>query len=187
MSTSDVYITIYWCSLDHLYTWYCCRSQHAVMRCCARICIRSTHPTQGHVLYHTGTDYTAPTGQHELRGRSYRSGPLSSLKYLDHHMEIHCGTKLAGKISPPPCATYYIYIYVLRSRYGVFTIPFIIFALLSSLPPSRNSDSGSHINSRLFSLPPHYGSCLAIFIARRFQLFLPSSTRVELCTAVMGA
>ena len=112
MSTSDVYITIYWCSLDHLYTWYCCRSQHAVMRCCARICIRSTHPTQGHVLYHTGTDYTAPTGQHELRGRSYRSGPLSSLKYLDHHMEIHCGTKLAGKISPPPCATYYIYIYM---------------------------------------------------------------------------
>ena len=27
--------------------------------------------------------------------------------------------------------------------------------------------------------PTHYGACLAFFIARRFQLFLPSSTRVE--------
>ena len=48
-----------------------------------------------------------------------------------------------------------------------------------SLPPSRNSDPGSH--SRLFSPPTHYGSYLASFFARRFQLFLPSSTRVELC------
>ena len=32
-----------------------------------------------------------------------------------------------------------------------------------SLPPSRNSDAGSH--SRLFS-PTHYGSCRAFFIAR---------------------
>ena len=36
-----------------------------------------------------------------------------------------------------------------------FSIPFIIFALLFSLPPSRNSDPGSH--SRLFSTPTHYG------------------------------
>ena len=46
--------------------------------------------------------------------------------------------------------------------YDVFTffsIPFIIFALLFSLPPSRNSDPGSH--SRPFPPPPHYGSCLA--------------------------
>ena len=47
-----------------------------------------------------------------------------------------------------------------------------------SLPPSGNSDRGSH--SRLFSPPTHYGSCLAFFIARRFQIFLPSSTRVQL-------
>ena len=33
-----------------------------------------------------------------------------------------------------------------------FPIPFIIFALLFSLPPSRNSDPGSH--SRLFSPLP---------------------------------
>ena len=46
-----------------------------------------------------------------------------------------------------------------------------------SLPPRRNSDPGSH--SRLFFHPPHYGSCLGIFIARRFQLFLPLWTRVE--------
>ena len=60
-----------------------------------------------------------------------------------------------------------------------FSIPFIIFALLFSLPPSRNSDPGSH--SRLFSTPTRYGSCLGFFIARRFQLFLPSSTRVVTC------
>ena len=64
-------------------------------------------------------------------------------------------------------------------------IPFIIFALLFSLPPSRNSDPGSH--GRLFSPPTHYGSCIAFFIARRFQLFLPSSIRVELCLPTLGA
>ena len=42
-----------------------------------------------------------------------------------------------------------------------FSIPFTSFALLFSLPPSRNSDPGSH--SRLFSPPTHYGSCLAFF------------------------
>ena len=48
-----------------------------------------------------------------------------------------------------------------------------------SLPPinSRNSDQESHI--RLFSPPPHY--------ARRFQPFLPSSTRVELRLPTLGA
>ena len=42
-----------------------------------------------------------------------------------------------------------------------FSVPFIFFALLFSLPPSRHSDLGSH--SRLFSPPIHYGSCLAFF------------------------
>ena len=42
----------------------------------------------------------------------------------------------------------------------LFSIPLIIFALLSSLPPSRNSDPGSH--SRLLSPPTHYGSCRAL-------------------------
>ena len=51
----------------------------------------------------------------------------------------------------------------------IFSIPFIIFALLYSLPPRRNSDPGSH--SRLFSPPTHYGSCVAFFFPRRFQLF----------------
>ena len=37
----------------------------------------------------------------------------------------------------------------------IFSIPFMIFALLFSLPPSRNSDHGSHIN--LFSPHPYYG------------------------------
>ena len=43
----------------------------------------------------------------------------------------------------------------------LFPIPFVVFALLFSLPPisSRNSDPGSH------SPPPPWGSCLA-FLSR---------------------
>ena len=36
-------------------------------------------------------------------------------------------------------------------------------------------------------LLPTYGSCLAFFIARRFQIFLPSSTSAELCSPTLGA
>ena len=50
----------------------------------------------------------------------------------------------------------------LRFCFSFFvSVPFIIFALLFSLPPSRNSDPGSH--SRLFSPLTHYGPCLAFF------------------------
>ena len=49
-------------------------------------------------------------------------------------------------------------------------ISYIIFALLFSLPPSRNSDPGSH--SRLFSPPSPLRSVPCLFIATRFQLFL---------------
>ena len=52
-----------------------------------------------------------------------------------------------------------------------FSVPFVIFALLFSLPPRSNSDPGSH--SRPFSPPTHYGSCVGFFFARRFQLFFP--------------
>ena len=51
------------------------------------------------------------------------------------------------------------------------TIPFIVFALLFSLPSSRNSDPGSH--SRLFSPPTHYGSCLAFLSREDFSSFFP--------------
>ena len=53
-----------------------------------------------------------------------------------------------------------------------------------SLPPSRNSDPGPH--SRLVSPLPATVRALH-FIARRFQLVLPSSTRVELCLPTLGA
>ena len=67
-----------------------------------------------------------------------------------------------------------------------FSIPFIIFALLFSLPPSRNSDPGSH--GRLFFPPTHHGSCLCFFFSREdFRSFLPSSTRVEWCLPTLGA
>ena len=67
----------------------------------------------------------------------------------------------------------------------VFSIPpvsydssfFFSSHLLSSpfffcLPPSRNSDPGSHINSRLFFPPLHYGSCLAFLSREDFSSFL---------------
>ena len=56
-----------------------------------------------------------------------------------------------------------------------------------SLPPlnSRNSDPGPH--SRLFSPPSSLRLVPCIFIATRFQLFLPSSTRVELCYCLLLA
>ena len=48
-------------------------------------------------------------------------------------------------------------------------IPFIIFALRFSLPPSRNSDPGSH--SGLFPPPTPYGSCLAFLSREDFSYF----------------
>ena len=56
--------------------------------------------------------------------------------------------------------------------YFGFPVPFIIFvfALQFSLPPSRNSDPGSH--SRLFS-PFPTTVCAFFFIARRLQPLFP--------------
>ena len=58
-------------------------------------------------------------------------------------------------------------------------IPFIIFALLFSLPSSRNSDPGSH--SRLFSTPTHYGSFLAFF----FREKISTPSLVDSCRIVL--
>ena len=72
----------------------------------------------------------------------------------------------------------YIYIF--------FSIPFIIFALLSSLPSSRNSDPGSH--RRLFIPPTHYGSCLAFLAREDFSSFFPRRLdRVESCLPMLAA
>ena len=56
-----------------------------------------------------------------------------------------------------------------------FPHPFIVFARLFSLPPSRNSDRGSH--SRLFSPPTHYGSCRAFLSREDFSSSLVDSRR----------
>ena len=45
-----------------------------------------------------------------------------------------------------------------------------------SLPRSRNSDPGSH--NRLFSPPPHYGSCLAILSREDFSSSFVDSRRI---------
>ena len=57
------------------------------------------------------------------------------------------------------------------SFFFFFSILFIVFALLFSLRPSRNSDPRSH--SRLFSPPTHYGSCLAFLSRQDFSYFFP--------------
>ena len=59
-----------------------------------------------------------------------------------------------------------------------FPIPFTIFALLFSLPPSRNSDPGSH--TRLFPPPAHSDSCLALLSREDFRSSLVDSRRIEL-------
>ena len=52
-----------------------------------------------------------------------------------------------------------------------FPIPFIIFALLVLLPPSRNSDPGSH--SRFFSPLPIMVRALHFFREKKFSTFFP--------------
>ena len=81
-------------------------------------------------------------------------------------------------------ATASVYVSVFAWRGGkrtvfclFFSIPFIIFALLFSLPPSRNSDPESH--SRLFP-PTHCGSCLAFFSREDFSSSLGDSRRIVL-------
>ena len=71
----------------------------------------------------------------------------------------------------------YIYIYI----FFPYQVPFIIVALLFSLTPSHNSDPGSH--SGLFSLPPHYGSCLAFLSREDFSSSLVDSRRIVLTHA----
>ena len=65
----------------------------------------------------------------------------------------------------------------LRMNYRIYFFFFFFFCHLIyylrpsfSLPPSRNSDPGSH--SRLFS-PPHYGPCLVFLWREGFSLIFP--------------
>ena len=57
----------------------------------------------------------------------------------------------------------------------------LLFSPFYSLPPSRNSDPGSH--GRLFSPPPHYGSCLALLSREDFSSSLVDSRRIVLTHA----
>ena len=66
-------------------------------------------------------------------------------------------------------------LYMCKFFFLLFSIPFMIFALLFS--PSRNSDPGSHI--RLFSPPTHYGSCLAFLSREGFSTSLVDLRRTN--------
>ena len=70
---------------------------------------------------------------------------------------------------------------VVKKGTRLFFIPFIIFALLFSLPPSRNSDPGSH--GRLFSTTVR----VLHFYREKISALSSSSTRVELCVPTLGA
>ena len=73
---------------------------------------------------------------------------------------------LHSRIRPEACGVYISSCAGRTFFFVFFPIPFFIFALLFSLPPSRNSDPGSH--SRLFSpltttVTAYYGTCLAFY------------------------
>ena len=74
------------------------------------------------------------------------------------------------------CAVPYSRIYRAVLIFFFFPVPTIVLNLLFSLPPSRNSDPGSH--SRLFSPRPHDGSCVAFLSREYFGSCFHSSTRV---------
>ena len=65
-----------------------------------------------------------------------------------------------------------------------FSLSLLLSSPFCSLPPSRNSDPGSH--SSLFP-PTHYGSCLAFLSQENFSPFFPFSTRVELHVPTLSA
>ena len=76
--------------------------------------------------------------------------------------------------------------YLYELQYYTYSItavvPFIVFALLYSLPPSRNSNTGSH--SRLF--PPLPTTVRAFcFYREKTARLLPESTRIEYLPGVI--
>ena len=74
------------------------------------------------------------------------------------------------------------YLFVLFCLF-VFFHPIYYLTPFCSLPPSRNSDAGSH--SRLFPPPTHYGSCLAFFFREKISSLssLVDSRRIVLTHA----
>ena len=96
------------------------------------------------------------------------------------HAEVYCRTDGTDFFSG---------VYELETRFARFILcvffPSSFYYLCPSVfSPSRNSGPGSH--SRLFSsLPTQFVPC--IFIATRFHLFLPSSTRVEFCVPTLAS
>ena len=123
----------------------------------------------------------------ESRGKCHLENETDFIEFACTYIYLYVyhtyGNSVTAATSIPGIKT--MILFIIFSKHFFFPIPFVVFALLFSLPPSRNSDPGSH--SRLFVPHTHCGSCLAFFIARRFQLFLPSSTRVELCLPTPGA
>ena len=61
-----------------------------------------------------------------------------------------------------------------------FPIPFVVFALLVLLPPSGNSDPGSHSIASLLP-PPDYGTCVAFLSREGFSTFFPRRLASKLC------
>ena len=79
------------------------------------------------------------------------------------------------------------FLWLLRCLLGfevfISPIPLIVLALPFSLPPSRNSDPGSH--SRLFSPPTHYVSCFA-FVSREYFISFFPRRLASVCGALIS-
>ena len=106
-----------------------------------------------------------------IRDKNWRHVPWGKRDVTWHSLlsrswkVINFKVRQEKKLRSRPAAEWsqrYLYLYIYIS-FSIAFIYLLVFALLLSLPPSRNSDPGSH--SRLFSPPTHYGSCLA-FISR---------------------
>ena len=94
---------------------------------------------------------------------------------------------LTDDIHAVPVTTAYFNLlcYCAIRLYIYFPSHLLCLSFFFSLPPSRISDPESH--SRLFFPPSPQRFVPCIFIARESQLFLPSSTRVELSLPTLGA
>ena len=105
--------------------------------------------------------------------------PMAATHVISHGtaMARHMDALPWTFITPPWAAVAGLPFHVFHLQYSSSTrttiffppIPFIIFALLFSLPSSRNSDPGSH--GRLFSPPPHYGMRHAFLSRQDFSSF----------------
>ena len=119
--------------------------------------IRYTHTTP---LVHDSSLQSARESRTNYSSRAVLCAAVTKVVYDETEVQSTQGTPYFI-VSCQFIQTHFTAVLLVLTFFLLFAIPFVIFALLFSLPPSRNSDPGSH--SRLFPLTHHYGSCLVYF------------------------